>query len=202
MLKHTENICSKDAAMKNKAIIFVLLFFVFMLSGVAHAMEILSSPLSGGLGIGTGLRAENQYAGLQPTISNTFSISQDLRWRRVQTLAEWSRWTEHSSGSNQSISHRQDQFMIFGRFEVVRSDWLGLFAGAGLGIQQDRIESSFGMVSETFLSEWGRFWGAEAGLTFYIAPKFEGQMVGRLLSQPYDSRWTQWLGARISYQLF
>jgi len=188
--------------MANKALVFVLLFLFFMLSGVAHAIEVLSSPLNGGLGIGTGLRAENQYADLQPTVSNTFSISQDMRWRRLQSLIEWTRWTENSSGSNQSISHRQDQFMVFGRYEVVRSDWIGLFGGLGFGIQQDRIESTFGMASETFTSEWGRFWGAEAGLTFYIAPKFEGQLVGRVLSQPYDARWTQWLGARISYQVF
>ena len=185
-----------------KVLLFVAVFLLVSLGHGARAIEILSAPFNAGLGIGAGIRAENQYAEMQPTVNSTFSLSQDFRWRRLQSLIEWTRWTEHSSGANQSMNHRQDQISLFGRYEFIHLDWIGFFGGAGVGIQQDRVESSFGQARDAVTSDWGKFWGSELGVTFYIAPRFEGQVNGRLISQPYDSRWTQWVGARLSYQIF
>lgn len=177
--------------------------FIIWNGAQSHAaVEVLSSPLTSRLGVGAGIRAENQYSDVTPTIHSAFSLSQDFRWRNLQGLLEWTRWTERGRSGNYSSMRRQDLFEFFMRVEAARVGWLGLFFGAGVGFQQDKVEMIFGASKKVVNGGLDTNYGAEVGATIYAFPKFEGQIFGRLLSLPHDTRWTQWVGARVAYQIF
>jgi hypothetical protein len=183
--------------------IFILVAILAVLFRPARALEVLESPLTSRLGIGAGVRAESQYGDMTPTLYSGFSISGDFRWREFQSLLEWTRWSESSQSGTLAVSHRQDLFSLFGRAEILKDSWLGLFVGPGIGFQQDTIQTTFYSQKRTSNGDLATFYGGEAGATFYLWPKFEAQLSGRVIYSPvYQTHWTQWLMVRVAYQIF
>ncbi len=175
-----------------------IIFILFSLPSLASEI----SSVKWGLGFGTGIRAESQYSDPQPQLNQTYILSTDLRWQQFQLLAEWSRWNESSSDGNMHMEHQQTNYLLFGRAEVVRSGWIALFAGAGGGLQQDKTSMQFGRANTKGQSELAKIYGGELGLTFYLLDRCTLQVGGRLMSQPYNSRWTQWASVRLAWDIF
>jgi hypothetical protein len=181
----------------------VSVIVVIVLGKPAHALEVLDSPLTSRVGLGAGLRGESQYGDMTPTLYSGFSVSADFRWREFQSLLEWARWSENSQSGTLAVNHRQDMYSLFGRAEFLRDSWFGLFIGPGVGFQQDTTQITFYNQKRTSSGDLATFFGGELGATFYIWPKFEAQLSGRVIYSPeYQTHWTQWLMVRIAYQIF
>jgi hypothetical protein len=118
--------------------------FVILLSAIAiliGGFKVQAEPLAA---LGTSMTFETATDGHTIQTHTPFSVRGGYRFDFLDTFFEYSQFRASEGNRAVFVSREHEEWLLWGR-HVFRSDWIiSPFAAAGIGLEQETVETDFG----------------------------------------------------------